>query len=203
MNQNFSSDQFYKQVFVEFVEVLIHQIIFFRKIYPDSIYVTRKRFNIPLKMSEHPWVNNYIQTVLETLSKHLSSESVDFDSVDVVIAKSSQIVEKFKLEFAKLTFAEGSDAHDFRHRLELRLASLLLRLGAVAASLQPDTSGDLEWWVELGSTVQGASILTEEKVWCLAQTEDCEDNRSIVPVMGFSAPFKLQLYVETQTGDKR
>ena len=64
--------QFYLDVFTEFVEVLVHQIIYLRDIYPASIFETRRKFNLPLHMSQHPWVNEYIRKVVDSLRENLT-----------------------------------------------------------------------------------------------------------------------------------
>ena len=70
MNSMRDSD-FYSEVFVEFIEVLIHQILFLRDVYPRSIFEPRKKFGLPLQMSQHPWVNSYIASTLDSLKSLL------------------------------------------------------------------------------------------------------------------------------------
>ena len=191
------TEEFYKSVFIEFVEVLIHQIIYLRKIYPESIYESRRKFNIPVKMSKHPWVNNYIEETLETLHKHLLSEVTDFDSVDVIVTNHGLVKERFKLEFAKITFNNVNLAPDtFSSEFELGLASILLRLNSAILDLREENDADREWWVEFGSTIRGAKKLIQDQKWCLAEKHEDED-KSIIPVMMINIPFKLQLYIET------
>ena len=190
------TNEFYKLVFVEFVEVLIHQIIFIRKLYPESIYETRKKFNIPVKMSQHPWVNKYIDQVMETINKYLYSEETDFDSIDIVISEDGKVTECYKLEFANLDQIKHTQ-DEYLHRIELSLASILLRLGNAVSSLKKTEHIDREWRVELGSNVKGARTLISDKTWCLAETD--QQDKVIIPVMGISDPLKLQLYIETNS----
>ena len=89
MNQE-KSKEFFRDVFVEFIEVVIHQVVFLMKIYPDSIFVNRRKFNIPVKMSNHPWVNNYIDQVLETFQKNIESDNIDFDNIDIVVSNKTR-----------------------------------------------------------------------------------------------------------------
>ena len=198
-HQNNDKREIHKDVFIEFVEVLIHQVIYLMKIYPDSIYLARRKFNIPVKMSNHPWVNNYIEEILETLKTNLNKEETDFDSVDVVILhKNSNLKDKFKLEFQKNAFDQLMDVfpEDHVYRTELNLASMLMRLSSSVDSLTIDKDEEREWWMEFGSTVEGARTLMQDHSWCLAET-DAEDSRDIIPVMGIEMPFKLQLYIES------
>ena len=65
--------QFYVDVFTEFVEVLLlNQNIYLSDIYPASIFETRRKFNLPLHMSQHPWVNEYIRKVVYSLRENLT-----------------------------------------------------------------------------------------------------------------------------------
>ena len=61
-----------KTILVEFIEVLIHQIIKLERIYPDGIYVKRRKYNLALFMSEHPSVNEFIKEITEGIKKKLS-----------------------------------------------------------------------------------------------------------------------------------
>ena len=198
-HQNNDKREVHKDVFIEFVEVLIHQVIYLMKIYPDSIYATRRKFNIPVKMSNHPWVNNYIEQILETLKKNINNEKTDFDSVDVVIShKARDRKDRFKLEFQKKAMDQLLDVlpEDHMYRTEMNLASMLMRLTSSVSSLTIDKDEEREWWIEFGSTVRGARTLMQDHSWCLAETET-EDSRDIIPVMGIDLPFKLQLYIES------
>ena len=52
--------EFLKNITAELIEVLIHQIIYYKRIYPDRIFCKRRMFNLPVMMSKQPWVNDYI-----------------------------------------------------------------------------------------------------------------------------------------------
>ena len=156
---NKKEDQFYLDVFTEFVEVLIHQIIYLRDIYPASIFVMRRKFNLPLHMSQHPWVNEYITKVVDSLRKHLAHPETDLDSVDIVVSATGGQMERLRLEFGGLdvlsiTSSARIQSDEFMVGLEMSLASLLLRLGQ-AVSVMSAPEGEREWWVELGSAEQG------------------------------------------------
>ena len=61
-----------KTILVEFIEVLIHQIIKLERIYPDGIYGKRRKYNLAVFMSEHPAVNEFIKEITEGIKKKLS-----------------------------------------------------------------------------------------------------------------------------------
>jgi len=196
---NRKDDTFYVDIVMEFVEVLIHQVIYLRDVYPASIFVTRRKFNLPLHMSQHPLVNEYITKVVASLKKYLSKPDADVDSVDIVVSASGGHVDRFRLEFGNLAALKSSNSASVRSdqfmvELEMTLASLLLRLAQAIASMS-STQEERDWWVELGTTEQGAMRLMEGEVWCVAESDKGGD---IIPVMGVQKPFKMQLYVETR-----
>ena len=65
-------EDFLKIILVEFIEVLIHQIIKLERIYPDGIYGKRRKYNLAFFMSEHPAVNKFIKEITEGIKKKLS-----------------------------------------------------------------------------------------------------------------------------------
>ena len=83
---------FLKNILGEFIEVLIHQIIYLKRVYPDCIYEKRRRFNVPVFMSKQPWVNDYITGVVEQIKESITEWTkkkvvVAITSVSVVIAR--------------------------------------------------------------------------------------------------------------------
>ena len=194
-------EEFYRQVFTEFIEVLVHQIVFIHRIYPDIIFESRKKFNIPVKMSTHPWVNNYIESTMDTIKKQLTKDEPDFDNIEVIIADQGEVVlRRYKLEFCHLLKRDSVfNPENFKQRLELSLASMLLRLHSMTSDddeVRRNEERSHQWWVELGCEVKGARRLMEDRSWCLASGLGRDEDRDILPVMGFHAPFTCQLYIE-------
>ena len=44
-------EEVYLDIFCEFLEVLIHQILYLRDLYPASIFQQRRKFNMPLRFT--------------------------------------------------------------------------------------------------------------------------------------------------------
>lgn len=51
-------------VLSEFLEVAVHLILYVREVYPVGIFQKRKKYNVPVQMSCHPELNQYIQDTL-------------------------------------------------------------------------------------------------------------------------------------------
>ena len=88
-----------KTILVEFIEVLIHQIIKLERIYPDGIYVKRRKYNLALFMSEHPSVNEFIKEITEGIKKKLSDPEEDIEGLALVISRGNKTYRKFSLMF--------------------------------------------------------------------------------------------------------
>lgn len=48
------------EVILDFLNVAIHQILFLRDIYPEEVFASAKQYGVPVKMSRHPELNQYI-----------------------------------------------------------------------------------------------------------------------------------------------
>ena len=111
-----------------------------------------------------------------------------------------QVIRRYKLEFCHL-FKRDSvfNPENFKQRLELSLASMLLRLLSMTSDddeVKRNEERSHQWWVELGCEVKGARRLMEDRSWCLASGLGRDEDRDILPVMGFHAPFTCQLDIE-------
>jgi len=51
-------------ILLEFIEAFIHQLLYIRKIYPADIFERRRKYGLPISMSRHPDLNNYIYQML-------------------------------------------------------------------------------------------------------------------------------------------
>lgn len=63
-------------ILIEFLEVAVHNILYVRNIYPASIFVRRKKYGVPVQMSTHPYLNEYITECLKTIRDLLQKNEV-------------------------------------------------------------------------------------------------------------------------------
>jgi mitotic spindle assembly checkpoint protein MAD2B len=63
-------------ILIDFLEVAVHNILYVRTIYPESIFVRRKKYGIPVQMSTHPYLNEYITECLKTVRELLKKNEV-------------------------------------------------------------------------------------------------------------------------------
>lgn len=57
-------------ILCELIEVLIHNILYARKVYPDTIFSRRRKYGIPVFQCIQPDVNNYINEALKAVFFH-------------------------------------------------------------------------------------------------------------------------------------
>ncbi|CAM9259090.1 unnamed protein product, partial [Pylaiella littoralis] len=51
-------------ILVEFFEAAVHSLLHARRVYPQDIFERRRKYGVPVWMSRHPELNNYIYEVL-------------------------------------------------------------------------------------------------------------------------------------------
>ncbi|XP_008401799.1 mitotic spindle assembly checkpoint protein MAD2B-like, partial [Poecilia reticulata] len=95
--QDLNFGQVVADILCEFLEVAIHLILYVREVYPSGIFQKRKKYNVPVQMSCHPELNQYIQDTLHCVKPLI--EKNDAEKVVVVIMdKEHHPVERFVFE---------------------------------------------------------------------------------------------------------
>ena len=56
---------------LEFVDCLVHQLLHLRKLYSADLFERQRLYGIAVHRSRHPDLNDYINTVVESLQVHL------------------------------------------------------------------------------------------------------------------------------------
>ncbi|KAJ1984935.1 MAD2 mitotic arrest deficient-like 2 [Dimargaris cristalligena] len=57
------------QLLNDFVEALVHQVIYSRHIYPPTLFEKKNRYGIPVFMSRHPALNSYISHSIKDVDR--------------------------------------------------------------------------------------------------------------------------------------
>ena len=125
------------ELLTEFLEVAIHVILCERRVYPEAIFTSQRAFGVPVKMSRHPEVNDYISTALRDARPLLDADAVE--NVVVVVADGrGATVERF-------VFALGGPRADAACRVdvdaveatEYAMRGLLAKLALAGTQLPP------------------------------------------------------------------
>ena len=188
-------EDFYKTLLVEFIEVLIHQIIKLKRIYPDGIYGKRRKYNLAVFMSEHPSVNEFIREITEGIHNKLSDPTVDIEGVVLVISKGNQTDQKFRMKFPgfqSLNIDPDPDPDpdvdtetEVMECLDLNFASVLLRLAEVMKDQKREAGEEdgekRDWLVQVEST----------------DSTQTDSEGVLLTVFDFEEPFHFRLEIET------
>uniref|UniRef100_A0A4W5L4Z2 Mitotic spindle assembly checkpoint protein MAD2B n=1 Tax=Hucho hucho TaxID=62062 RepID=A0A4W5L4Z2_9TELE len=98
--QDLNFGQVVADILCEFLEVAIHLILYVREVYPSGIFQKRKKYNVPVQMSCHPELNQYIHDTLHCVKPLI--EKNDAEKVVVVIMdKEHHPVERFVFEISQ------------------------------------------------------------------------------------------------------
>jgi len=188
----------YISVFLELVEVLVHQVIYLREIYPKSIFAKKKKYKTVVMMCEHPWVNDYIQKTIGSLEAFLRGQEPNIDSIILIMSEEGSVKEKYFLDLDIQSIVQGISPNDeFLVDLQMAFVTMILRLNQVASDMKV-SSKDIDWWIELGTTQTGALKLAKSLEWGLSSSlSTSQFNGFVLPVMAIDKPIKLQLYIET------
>uniref|UniRef100_A0A8C5UPC4 Mitotic arrest deficient 2 like 2 n=1 Tax=Microcebus murinus TaxID=30608 RepID=A0A8C5UPC4_MICMU len=98
--QDLNFGQVVADVLCEFLEVAVHLILYVREVYPVGIFQKRKKYNVPVQMSCHPELNQYIQDTLHCVKPLLEKNDVE-KVVVVILDKEHRPVEKFVFEITQ------------------------------------------------------------------------------------------------------
>lgn len=99
--------------FLNFVEILTHQILYLRNVYPKEAFTEIYEYNLPfLKYLNDKDVENYINSFLESIEKLLLTNAIKTIGISIINAKEKKVLEQFLINIEiKNTFTFVD--HDF------------------------------------------------------------------------------------------
>ena len=122
---------------LELLETVMHSILYLRKLYPEAIFRKRQKYKIPVQMSVHKGVNEYVASSLRALRPYIEQRLLESLSV-VVTDPAGRHWETLTVELHVLNSAAISAQDDpCLARLEATLAGLLLGLYATLGDCAP------------------------------------------------------------------
>uniref|UniRef100_A0A8C7Y7E9 Mitotic spindle assembly checkpoint protein MAD2B n=1 Tax=Oryzias sinensis TaxID=183150 RepID=A0A8C7Y7E9_9TELE len=128
-------------VLCEFLEVAVHLILYVREVYPSGIFQKRKKYNVPVQMSCHPDLNQYIQDTLLCIKPLI--EKNDAEKVVVVIMdKDHRPVERFVFEISQPPLLSISSDCLLSH-VEQLLRAFILKISVCDAVLSSNPPGQI------------------------------------------------------------
>lgn len=165
----------------EFIEVVIHTILYVRQVYPAELFVRRKKYDTPVFQSRHPALNEYISGAIKAAKEEIALGSVD--KVVVVIKDKDQVaLERFIFSIQNMIQVE---AYDKNTNVENAMSavslgqyfrSFLVKLNMMESLLgQLDLGDDASFAIVLelkDSKVPTASVAKEPPPWVPANDQD-------------------------------
>ncbi|XP_077787225.1 mitotic spindle assembly checkpoint protein MAD2B isoform X2 [Podarcis muralis] len=131
--QDLNFGQVVADVLSEFLEVAIHLILYVREVYPTGIFQKRKKYNVPVQMSCHPELNQYIQDTLHCIKPLLEKNDVE-KVVVVILDKEHHPVERFVFEITQPPLLSISSDSLLNH-VEQLLRAFILKISVCDAVL--------------------------------------------------------------------
>lgn len=192
------------EIFLEFFEVAIHQILYVRKLYPEEIFMSRKKYNIPVHMSSHPGLNNYITGSLSSIKNLIQQKNIC--QVSLLIEDGNTPVENFVFEVNVLQNIPRKES-DYSE-LEQSLRSVILRILACGAEMRKlKESCSFEILVSCEKDCETDLNMNDQDAmkWIKVEKGDFSEQlqpNKIIPVKALSSSniLSMQLVVEQMVG---
>uniref|UniRef100_A0A8C6LDH1 Mitotic spindle assembly checkpoint protein MAD2B n=1 Tax=Nothobranchius furzeri TaxID=105023 RepID=A0A8C6LDH1_NOTFU len=210
--QDLNFGQVVADILCEFLEVAIHLILYVREVYPSGIFQKKKKYNVPVQMSCHPGLNQYIQDTLHCIKPLI--EKNDAEKVVVVIMdKEHHPVERFVFEISQppvvsirhtedISIFLNHSAETLLSHVEQLLRAFILKISVCDAVLNNNPPGCS--FTVLVHTREAATR-NMEKVqvikdfpWIVADEQEVQMKESrLIPLKSMTSDIvKMQLYVE-------
>ena len=96
--------------FTDFLTVAIHTILYERAIYPQSSFLTARKYNFSVRQNRHPKVCQWIQDAITAIESELLRSSVD--RIALVILSPLQLpLERFVFEVSRFPIIQAEEAN--------------------------------------------------------------------------------------------
>ncbi|QUC22535.1 uncharacterized protein UV8b_06776 [Ustilaginoidea virens] len=93
--------------FTNFLAVAIHSILYYRKLYPQTTFLTARAYNLPVHQSRHPGVCAWIQDAVAAAAAQVRSGSVRQIALVVHAPRSFRVVERWIFDLRSFPAAWG------------------------------------------------------------------------------------------------
>lgn len=187
-------------ILTEFLEVAVHNILYIRNIYPPSIFVRRKKYGVPVQMSIHPYLNEYITECLKTIRDLLQRNEVRKVTV-TFFNETQRAIERFVFDILDLNKTLNQDDPYFI-KGEEAFRGFCLKLAVTASYLRPlPEKSTFRVQIHTSETVS-VSLAEDPRYqdfpWIETDEQENEVlNANITPIKTLDTGLlKVQMYVE-------
>lgn len=92
--------------FTQFLTVCIHNILFYRSIYPSQTFLTSRAYNLPVHQSRHPKVCSWIRDAVDAVKAQLVLGVVERIAV-VIYDGQARVMERWMFDVARFPAWKG------------------------------------------------------------------------------------------------
>nr|XP_026487016.1 mitotic spindle assembly checkpoint protein MAD2B [Vanessa tameamea] len=172
---------------IEFLAVAFHSILYYTSTYPESIFETKKKYNIVVYRSMHPELNQYIDLCLKSIAECLKTgqlKRLEFAITD----NTYKPILKFIFDFDHMdVYDETADAYLIKTEQNLRAFCLkLATLSNKFTNLPQDGSFTIYIHTNESTAVAMASKPDLEDFPLVEMDDKYEDSDKILPIRRFS-----------------
>lgn len=94
--------------FTDFLTVAIHTILYERNIYPQTSFLSARKYNFAVRQNRHPKVCEWINDAISSVETELLKSSVDRIAV-VIYSKQNKPLERFVFEVSRFPAVSAAD----------------------------------------------------------------------------------------------
>lgn len=188
-------------ILAEFLEVAFHQILYTRDLYPSTIFEKCRKYNVPVQMSIHPLVNEYVEKAVEAIKLILGKHYLEKIVLAIYDGK-HEVLEKFVFEVKQPTSSISQIEDQYLIYLEQALRGFCLKINtcnAVLSPLPPDATFAIQVYTnESTAFILDANPTFQDFPWVKAEPMHVNMNEAcIIPLKSVDHELlMMQLYVE-------
>ncbi|KYB27345.1 Histone H4 transcription factor-like Protein [Tribolium castaneum] len=184
-------------IICEFLEIAIHNVLFARKLYPDSIFERKRKYGVVVYRSVYPSLNEYIANCIKAISYHLRNNQLK--NILLCFSSDQRVLEKYSFQILHLNAVSESDP--FLVKLEQHLSTFFLKLHSSLDKLDnlpEDASFTIQLQVtEFAHLEYKQDPLNENFLWVAAPEYDNSSFPVIAPLHSVNTGFvHFQILVE-------
>lgn len=96
------------QTFTDFLTVAIHAILYSRALYPQSTFISTRKYNFPVRQNRHPDVCAWINSAVASTSTLLIKGSVRAIAV-VIFNREQEVMERFMFDVSRFPVVDPKE----------------------------------------------------------------------------------------------
>ncbi|KAI0872939.1 HORMA domain-containing protein [Hypoxylon argillaceum] len=93
--------------FTHFLTVCIHNILYYRKLYPAATFLTSRAYNLPVHQSRHPTVCSWVRDAVDAVRAQIAQGAVERLAVVVYAGGGAAVVERWMFDVARFPAWKG------------------------------------------------------------------------------------------------